>query len=149
MGVNTTCVSPEWISVLVNDTGRSTRGWKFHVGPSPRRFGGPPITCHICFAKEPSTRNPCTLDPNPDAIPCNRGQCREQKTLCLYGICKPVQPSATTDRTLVMSRGKRFESARRLSRIGLSKLNNRKRKSSDDKPGLSRHSSDTTGNESR
>src|SRR5919107_6348655 len=47
-------------------------------------------------------------------MPCNSGQPREQKTLCLCEICKPVQRSATTDRTLVMSRGKRFESARRL-----------------------------------
>src|SRR5918997_4024696 len=31
------------------------------------------------------------------------------------GICKPVQPSAATDRTLVMRLGQRFESARRLS----------------------------------
>jgi hypothetical protein len=29
------------------------------------------------------------------------GQSREQKTACLCGICKPVQRSATTDRTLV------------------------------------------------
>src|SRR5215210_6622355 len=37
-------------------------------------------------------------------MPCNTGQRREQKTLFLCGICKPMQRSATTDRTLVMSR---------------------------------------------
>src|SRR5215217_8972663 len=37
-------------------------------------------------------------------MPCNSGQGREQETRCLCGICKPVQPSATPDRTLVMSR---------------------------------------------
>src|SRR5215216_8096085 len=62
MEVNTTCVSPEWISVLVNGTGRSTRRWKSHVGTSPRRFGGPPIICYICFAKEPATLYARTLD---------------------------------------------------------------------------------------
>jgi hypothetical protein len=55
------------------------------------------------------------FDPNPHAIPCNSGQCREQKTLCLCGICKPLQLSVTTDRALVAVAGKRFESARRLS----------------------------------
>jgi hypothetical protein len=44
------------------------------------------------------------LDPNPNAIPCNSGQCREQKTSYLRGIRKPVQLPATSDRTLVMSR---------------------------------------------
>src|SRR5215217_2875912 len=44
-----------------------------------------------------------TLDPNPDAIPCNSEQSREQRTAYLCGICKPVQHSATIDRTLVMS----------------------------------------------
>jgi hypothetical protein len=39
---------------------------------------------------------------------------REQKTRLLCGICSPMHLPATTDRTLVMSRGKRFESARRL-----------------------------------
>src|SRR5215207_5970551 len=52
-----------------------------------------------------------TFDPNPHAIPCNTGQARESITLYLCEICKLVQRSATTDRTLVMSRGKRFESA--------------------------------------
>jgi hypothetical protein len=45
-----------------------------------------------------------TLDPNPDAIPCNSEQSREQRTAYLCEICKPVQHSATPDRTLVMSR---------------------------------------------
>src|SRR5215210_7128687 len=37
-------------------------------------------------------------------MPCNTGQRREQKTLFLCRICKPLQRPATTDRTLVMSR---------------------------------------------
>src|SRR5215212_10099300 len=45
-----------------------------------------------------------TLDPNPDAIPCNSEQSREQRIAYLCGICKPVQTPATTGRTLVMSR---------------------------------------------
>ena len=49
-----------------------------------------------------------TVDPNPDAMPCNSGQHREQKTLCLCGICKPVQLPATIDRTLVAGAGRRF-----------------------------------------
>jgi hypothetical protein len=60
-------------------------------------------------------------------MPCNTEQCGEQKTLFLCGNCKPMQPSATTDRALVKRRGQRFESARRLSRIGLSKPSNRNR----------------------
>src|SRR5215210_2450350 len=56
-----------------------------------------------------------TLDPNPGAIPCNSEQSRAQKTVYLCEICKPVQHSATTDRTLVERSGQRFESARRLS----------------------------------
>src|SRR5215208_7880158 len=41
-----------------------------------------------------------TLDPNPDAIPCNSGQSREHKTLYLCGICNPRQApgSATLNR---------------------------------------------------
>jgi hypothetical protein len=34
--------------------------------------------------QEPATRNPRTLDPNPHATPCNSGQGREQKILCLF-----------------------------------------------------------------
>src|SRR5215213_912740 len=41
------------------------------------------------------------LDPNPDAMPCNSEQSREQRTAYLCEFCKPVQPSATPDRTLV------------------------------------------------
>jgi hypothetical protein len=55
------------------------------------------------------------VDPNPDARSCNSEQSREQITLYLCGMCKPPQPSATTDRTLVMRLGQRFESARRPS----------------------------------
>ena len=55
-----------------------------------------------------------TLDPYPHATPCNTGQPRERRTAYSYGICRSLQHSATTDRTLVMSRGKRIESARRL-----------------------------------
>jgi hypothetical protein len=39
----------------------------------------------------------------------------------MCGFCKPVQPPATHDGSLVMSRGERFESARRLSRFGVGK----------------------------
>src|ERR671920_1027217 len=60
--------------------------------------------------------HPLTLvNPNPDAIPCKRWQHREQRTLYLCGNCKPVQRPATTDRTLVMRLGQRFESAPWLS----------------------------------
>jgi hypothetical protein len=55
------------------------------------------------------------FDPNPHAIPCNPGQSREEKTAYKCGICKTLQPRATTDRTLVMRLGQRFDSARRLS----------------------------------
>jgi hypothetical protein len=44
------------------------------------------------------------FDPNPHAVPCNRGQTREQKIAYLCGNCKPMQPSATNDRTLVISK---------------------------------------------
>ena len=71
----------------------------------------PPTLSHT------SAETPTLLDPNPHATSCNNRQYREQKTLFLCGICKPLQPSATTDRALVMSRGKRFESARRLSSL--------------------------------
>src|SRR5829696_7696292 len=72
-------------------------------------------------------------------MPCNSEQYREQKTLYLCGICKLVQPSATTDRTLVMSRGKRFESARRLSRFGVDTPDTRKERSRCDLPVASLH----------
>jgi hypothetical protein len=49
-------------------------------------------------------------------VQCSATVGKEQKTLFLCGICRSLQRPATTDRTLVMSRGKRFESARRLSR---------------------------------
>src|SRR5215217_8254960 len=57
--------------------------------------------------REATTHNyglPIPLDPNPHAILCNAGQSREQKIAYLWGKCKPVQHSATPDRTLVMSR---------------------------------------------
>ena len=47
---------------------------------------------------------------------CNTGQGRERKAAYLWGICNPLHTPATPDGSLVMSRGKRFESARRLSR---------------------------------
>src|SRR5215210_2969997 len=37
-------------------------------------------------------------------MPCNTEQSRGRETAYLCGICKPVQRSATPDRTLVMSR---------------------------------------------
>jgi hypothetical protein len=42
-------------------------------------------------------------------------------TTYICRICKPLQRSATIDRTLVMSLDQRFESARRLFTIGLDK----------------------------
>jgi hypothetical protein len=100
--VNATCVSSAWISAVVNGTGRSTRRWKSLVGSSPRRLCGPSRACHNWLAKELATRYPLTLDPNPDATPCNTWQSREHKTLYLCGNCKLVQRPETTDRTLVM-----------------------------------------------
>src|SRR5215210_6102736 len=64
MEVNATCVSPAWISALVDGTGRSTRRWKSLVGTLPRRFCGPSGACYVWFAKGPATRNPRTLDPS-------------------------------------------------------------------------------------
>src|SRR5215212_9808344 len=58
-------------------------------------------------------------------MPCNSEQYREQETAYLCGICKPLQRSATPDRTLVKRLGQRFESARRLSLFGLNKPNTR------------------------
>ena len=105
--VNTTWVSPAWISALVNRTGRRMRRLKSLVGTSPRRFGGPSSACYIWLATEPRRAIhglPAPIDPNPHAIPCNSEQSREQEIAYLCGICTPLQPSATTDRTLVMSR---------------------------------------------
>src|SRR5215210_451177 len=79
--------------------------------------------------------SPC-FDPNPHAILRNSGQLRGQITAYLCGIRNPVQTSTTTDRTLVMSRGKRFESARRLSRFRVDKRNTRKREALVDYQGL-------------
>src|SRR5215211_4921264 len=56
-------------------------------------------------------------------MPCNSEQSREQRAAYLCGICKPLQRSATTDRTLVAGAGQRFESARRLPLIGVDKPN--------------------------
>src|SRR5215208_4117990 len=53
MVVNTTCVSPAWISALVNETGKRRRRWKSLVGALPRRFGGPSSVCQIWLATEP------------------------------------------------------------------------------------------------
>ena len=55
-----------------------------------------------------------TLTPLGTQIQCNPKQAGERKIAQECGICKPVQNPATHDRSLVMSRGKRFESARRL-----------------------------------
>jgi hypothetical protein len=88
MEVNATCVSPAWISALVDGTGRSTRRWKSLVGTLPRRFCGPSGACYIWFAKGPATRNPRTLDPSLTltrtqypAIPGNAGN---RKPMLLY-----------------------------------------------------------------
>ena len=62
MVVNTTCVSPAWISALVNGPGKRRRRWKSLVGASPRRFGGPPSIWHIWIAKKSATRNPLSPD---------------------------------------------------------------------------------------
>jgi hypothetical protein len=49
------------------------------------------------------------------AITCNGRQTREKNPAYLSGFCKCVQSLETPRISLVMSRGKRFESARRLS----------------------------------
>jgi hypothetical protein len=72
-------------------------------------------------------------------MPCNSGQYREQKTLHLCGICKPLQRPETPDRALVKRVGKRFESARRLSLSGLDKRNMRNEEALGDLPGASLH----------
>jgi hypothetical protein len=54
-------------------------------------------------------------DTTGNAIRCNTLQPVAEKTAWKCGICNPRQAPATLDRSLVMSRGKRFESARRLS----------------------------------
>src|SRR5215218_6108129 len=51
----------------------------------------------------------------PEASLCNAEQPKEQEIAYLCGIRYLQQCSDTPDRTFVMSRGKRFESARRLS----------------------------------
>src|SRR5215218_1094183 len=58
-------------------------------------------------------------------MPRNGEQSREWKTLYLCEICKRVQLSTTTDRTLVKRLGQRFESARWLSPSGLDKRKTR------------------------
>jgi hypothetical protein len=64
MEVNTTCVSPAWISALVNGKGRSTRRLRSLVGSLLCRFGGPSSACHIWIAKEAARRNLRALDPS-------------------------------------------------------------------------------------
>ena len=64
-------------------------------------------TCRDSFQDRVCERGACNLiltpvDPNPYAMPCNKGQAGEEKTAYLKVICKPVQHSATTDRSLVM-----------------------------------------------
>ena len=54
-------------------------------------------------------------------LPDTTWQAREEKPAYLCGVCMVVHISATTDSSLVKSRGKRFESARRLSLIGVDK----------------------------
>jgi hypothetical protein len=50
-----------------------------------------------------------------------------------------VQRTATLDRTLVMSRGKRFEAARRLSLLPIDKPNTRNEEAPGRSPGVSLH----------
>jgi hypothetical protein len=107
--VNAICATPACLSVLMNGMGGSPQRWKTLVGTSPRRFGGPASAWHIWFAKEPATRNLRTLDPSLTltrtqypAIVGNRGN-KEPRSYA--GKCRPVQRSATTDRTLVAGVG--------------------------------------------
>src|SRR5215204_3249572 len=72
-------------------------------------------------------------------MPCNSGQTREQESAKKCGICNPLQPSATPDRTLVAGAGQRFESARRLSRFGLDKPNTRNKSMAGQRAGVSLH----------
>src|SRR5215204_1340242 len=94
--------------------GRPTRRLKSFLGTSPRRFGGPSSACHIWLATQPRRAIhgfPAPHDPSLTltrtqhaAIPGNR---RNERSLIYAGfahLCNPQQPSATTGRTLVMSR---------------------------------------------
>jgi hypothetical protein len=49
------------------------------------------------------------LDPNSDATRCNSGQCSEQKTRCLCGICKRLQRPIYLDIRHRMERALCFE----------------------------------------
>jgi hypothetical protein len=53
----------------------------------------------------------------------NAEQRKLPRNAAFAGLYKPPQPPATPDASLVMRLGQRFESARRLSAIGLSKPN--------------------------
>jgi hypothetical protein len=93
------CVSPAWISALVNGTGRRTRRSKSLVGTSPRRFGGPSSACHIWLATEPRRAIhglPAPNDPSLTltrtqhaAIPGNR---RNKRSLIYAGYANPCNP---------------------------------------------------------
>jgi hypothetical protein len=62
--INTTCVSPVWISALVNGMRRPTQRSKAPVGTSPHRFGRSSSVCRLSFTKEPATDNPRTYSMN-------------------------------------------------------------------------------------
>jgi hypothetical protein len=116
---NTTCVSPARIFALLNGPGKRRRSWKSLrrrlkslVGTSPRRFGGPSSSCHLSIAKGSTRGNSRTLliplDPNltltRTQCPATVGKAGNRKPVVYAEFCKPLQPSATLDRTLVMSR---------------------------------------------
>jgi hypothetical protein len=63
------------------------------------------------------------VDTTGNANWCNTHQAGEKDPHRYAGFAKPLQPSATIDRTLVAGAGQRFESARRLLTAGISRPN--------------------------
>src|SRR5215212_9222240 len=74
--------------------------------------------------------HPPASDTTGNAIRYNAWQAREEKPALICGICKPLQTPATPELSLVAGAGKRFESARRLSRNPIDKPNTRQKQTS-------------------